>query len=96
MDERIRINIQVGENKHPLFVSRDEEPIYRNAARLVNDRILAYATKYRGANLPSDYLLAFAAIDIAAKYVRQDKDSNAHEAEQRLQELAKEIREFMK
>lgn len=96
MDERIRINIQVGENKHPIFVPRNEEPIFREAARMINERIQAYATKYRGANLPKDYLMAFAAVDIASQYIKQDKDSNAQDAEKQLKDLAKEISEFMK
>ncbi|MCF0180566.1 MAG: cell division protein ZapA [Bacteroidales bacterium] len=96
MDERIRINIQVGDVKHPLFVKRDEEPIFREAAKLINERILAYSKKYRGANLPKDYIMAFAAIDIASRFVKQDRDSNAQDAEVKIRELAKEIGEFMK
>ncbi len=95
MDDKVRINIQVGDNKHPLFVKRDEEPIFRDAARLVNERLAAYATKFRASGLPKDYLMAFAAVDIAAKFVRQDRNSNAEAAEANLQDLAAEIREFL-
>lgn len=95
MDDKVRINIQVGENRHPLFVSRDEEPIFRDAARMVNERINAYATKYRGAGLPQEYMMAFAAIDIASQYVRLNHDNNAKDAGQRLQNLADEIRKYM-
>ena len=96
MDESIRINIQVGDNKHPLFVKRDEEPIFRDAARMVNERILAYSKKYRGANLANDYLMAFAALDIASQFVRQDRDSNALDAEKKIRDLANEISGFLK
>lgn len=95
MDDKVRINIQIGDTKHPLFVKRDEEPIYRDAARMVNERLKAYATKFRASGLPKDYLMAFAAVDIAARYVKQDRDSNAEVAEASLQELAAEIREYL-
>lgn len=95
MDDKVRINIQVGDTKHPLFVNRDEEPIYRDAARLVNQRLQAYATKFRASGLPKDYLIAFAAIDIAAKYIMQNRDSNAEEAGKGLEELASEIRQYL-
>lgn len=95
MDDKVRINIQIGDTKHPLFVKRDEEPIYRDAARMVNKRLKAYATKFRASGLPKDYLMAFAAVDIAARYVKQDRDSNAEVAEASLQELAAEIREYL-
>ena len=95
MDDKVRIIIQIGENKHPLFVDRDEEPIFREAARLVNERLQAYARKYRASGLPKDYLAAFASLDIAARFVRQDRDSNAEKAEARLKELATEIRDYL-
>ena len=95
MDDKVRINIQVGDKKHPLFVKRDEEPIYRDAARMVNERLAAYATKFRASGLPKDYLMAFAAVDIAARFVRQDRNSNAEAAEASLNELAAEIRDYL-
>lgn len=95
MDDKVRINIQIGDTKHPLFVKRDEEPIYRNAARLVNERLMAYTKKFRASGLPKDYLIAFAAIDIAARFVNQDRDSNAENAEANLQELIAEIRDYL-
>lgn len=95
MDDKVRINIQIGDTKHPLFVKRDEEPIYRDAARMVNERVQAYATKFRASGLPKDYLMAFAAVDIAARFVKQNQDSNAEVAETSLQELAAEIREYL-
>ena len=96
MGERIRINIQVGDNKHPLFVKRDEEPIFREAAKMINERISAYARKYRGANLPQDYLMAFAAVDIASQFIKQDRDSNARDAEIKIRDLTDEISRFLK
>lgn len=95
MDDKVRINIQIGDNKHPLFVQRDEEPIFRDAARLVNERLQAYARKFRASGLPKDYLMAFVAVDIAARFMRQDRDSNAEAAEARLKELAKDIRDYL-
>ena len=95
MDDKVRINIQIGDTKHPLFVKRDEEPIYRDAARMVNERVQAYNTKFRASGLPKDYLMAFAAVDIAVRFVKQNHDSNAEVAEASLQELAAEIREYL-
>lgn len=95
MDDKVRINIQIGDHKHPLFVERDEEPIFRDAARLVNERYLAYATKFRASDLPKDYLMAFAAIDVAVKYIRQDRNSNAETAAEDLRDIAAEIREYL-
>ena len=54
MEDKLRINIQLAEAKHPLYVDPSDEPAARQAARLVSRRFAAYATKYRGAKLPEE------------------------------------------
>ena len=78
MDKKIRINIQIGEAYYPLWVNMDDEPIFREAARMVNRRLIAYNTKFRGAaNLSPENYLAMAAVDLAATHLRQ-KDLGSH------------------
>lgn len=96
MEDKVRINIQVGDVKHPLRVEAAEEPIYREASRLVNDTVVRYATKFRGANLPRDFMMSFAAIDIAAKYVRLSRQSNMSDQDKaEIEALTQEISEFL-
>lgn len=95
MEDNVRINIQVGELKHPLTVSKDDEPIFREAARLVNERLVTYQTKYRAANLPHDFMMAFAAVDIAARYVRLQHNTSTEPAEAAIAKLTDELRDFM-
>ena len=96
MEDKVRINIQVGDVKHPLLVEAADEPIYREAARLVNERVARYATKYRGANLPRDFMMSFAAIDIAARYVRLNRQSAALADDgAAIEALTDEIRAFL-
>ena len=71
MDKKIRITIQVGESRYPLWVEPQEEPIFREAARMVNRRLTAYATKFRSSHLPPDNLMAMAAVDLAVLCQRQ-------------------------
>lgn len=95
MEDNVRINIQVGELKHPLTVPKDEEPIYREAARLVNERLVTYQTKYRAANLPHDFMMAFAALDIAARYVRLQHNTDTGPTEKAISDLTDEIKAFL-
>ncbi len=94
MSETIKINIQVGEVKHPLTVAKEEEPIFREAARVVNERVVSYQTKYRAAKLPRDFIMAFAALDIAARYVRMQHTTDVRPVEEALQELNKQLEDF--
>ncbi len=94
MSDTIKIKIQVGEVKHPLVVDQADEPIYREAARMVNERLVSYQTKYRAANLPPDYMMAFAALDIAARYVRMQRTTDVEPVEEALQKMVQQLEEF--
>ena len=80
MDKRIRINIQVGDARYPLYVDPKEEPVFREAGRMVNRRIVAYSTRFRNAALAPDEVLAMSALDLAVtcqKAGQQAADSAA-------------------
>jgi len=93
--DKVKINIEIGGQKHPLEVDVDEEPIYREAGRIVNERLHAYATKYRGANLPPDFMMAFAAVDIASRYIRLRNESNLDSEEAALLEMTADLKAFL-
>lgn len=95
MDKKIRINIQVGESMYPLWVEPQEEPIFREAARMVNRRLIAYSTKYRGANISSERVMAMAAVDLASVYLRQSQNTNLETTEATLANIAADLREFL-
>lgn len=94
MDKKIRINIQVGEARYPLWVDMDDEPLFREAARMVNRRLIAYNTKYRGANLPPEAIMAMAAVDLAVGYQQRAQDASSMAAETELTEIVKDLQQF--
>lgn len=96
MDDKIRINIMVGGTQFPLNVSPSEEPLYREAARQLNSSLEAYAAKYKGSNLPHEYMIAFTALEMAVRYVRLKNDCDVEAVETELQSLNSEVRDFYK
>ena len=96
MDKKIRINIQVGEARYPLWVNMDDEPIFREAARMVNRRLIAYKTKFRGnANLAPDDFLAMAAIDLAASQLQQKPVVDTDDAASDLEQMKTDLEQFL-
>ncbi|MBR5069139.1 MAG: cell division protein ZapA [Bacteroidales bacterium] len=95
MDKKIRINIQVGESIYPLWVEPKEEPLFREAARMVNRRLIAYSTKFRGANLPSERVMAMAAIDLAVLCQKQGDNANLEATEANLANIVADLQEFL-
>ncbi len=95
MDKKIRINIQVGESFYPLRVDLKEEPLFREAARLVNRRLIAYSTKFRGSHLPSEKVLAMVAIDLALLCQKYEYNANAEATEANLANIVADLQEFL-
>ncbi len=95
MDKKIRINIQVGESIYPLWVEPKEEPLFREAARMVNRRLIAYSTKYRGANLPCERIMAMAAVDLAVLCQKQGNNANLEATEASLANIVADLQEFL-
>lgn len=92
--DKVNINIQVGNFKLPLTVDRDDEPIYREAARMINERLEAYQTKYRVANLTQEYMLSFSALDIATRLVRQQRTTDVGPVEEMIKSLTADLEDF--
>lgn len=95
-EDRQKIRILVGEKYYPLNVIREDEPLYRKAAQSVNSRLAKYKDKYRGnAALSILDMMAFAAIDVAVEFMKQDADSNAQIAESEINAIIDEMRAFL-
>lgn len=92
--DKVKINIQIGEFKHPLTIDREEEPMYREAAQLLNERLVAYRTKYRASNLSQEFVLSFAAFDFALRYVRLHRNVDVAPVEEVIQRLTSELEDF--
>jgi cell division protein ZapA len=95
MDKKIRINIQVGESLYPMLIEPKDEPIFREAARMVNRRLIAYSTKFRSSYLPPEKILAMAAVDLAVMCQRQDHNANAEATEANLANIVADLQEFL-
>jgi len=95
MDKKIRIHITVGESRYPLWVDRTEEPIFREAARMVNRRLTAYSTKFRSAHLSPETILAMAAVDLAVLAQRQELQLGSAADMDDLDALTSDLKDFL-
>jgi cell division protein ZapA len=95
MDERLQISIKIAGLRHPLRVKPEDEEIVRKAAAMVDQKYEEYCTRYKGADLPPDYVMTFVAVDLAAKYLRQDADNNAASTDAELEQLAAQLRQYL-
>jgi cell division protein ZapA len=95
MDERLQISIKIAGLRHPLRVKPEEEEIVRKAAAMVDQKYEEYCTRYKGAELPPDYMMTFVAVDLAAKYLRQLADNDVATTDSELEKLAAQMRQYL-
>ena len=62
---------------------------------MVNRRLIAYSTKFRGANLPSERVMAMAAIDLAVMCQKQGNNANLEATEANLANIVADLQEFL-
>lgn len=68
MSETASINIQIGNRSYPLKVQQQDESIYREAEKLINDKWKAYGEAFAVRD-PQD-LLAMCAIQLATETLK--------------------------
>ncbi len=95
MDERLQISIKIAGLRHPLRVKPEDEEIVRKAAAMVDQKYEEYCTRYKGAELPPDYMMTFVAVDLAAKYLRQLADNDVATTDSELEKLAAQMRQYL-
>lgn len=97
--EKQRINLLVDRTELGLVVAPDEEPLYRRARDLYNERVNAYRAKYGSSVTDIDAdstprLMAALEIAIQLEISREERDPRP--VEERLGELCSHTEAFLK
>lgn len=97
MDEHLIINLPVANTRYPLRVKRDEEVIFRNAAKEINYKLSRYKEHFTGTSeLPlqdSDYM-AMTAIQAVAE--KEEQKVRADMFEDKIKQLIKELDDYLR
>ena len=52
MNDKIKINLQIADEPFTMTINRDEEELFRKAAKQVNDRMNVYRSMYKPSGIP--------------------------------------------
>ena len=74
MDNKLSINVKVAERSYPLRVDREDEERIRQAAKLINDKILQYKQKYSDKDVQD--FLAMAALQYVIKALELENNQD--------------------
>jgi cell division protein ZapA (FtsZ GTPase activity inhibitor) len=86
-DRELGINLIIDGTSYPLTIAASEEPYYRQAARLVNDKLSLYKELFMGEG--SARVTTMAALDIAFHSVKGTDKAGSAEVMRKINELAR-------
>lgn len=88
-DKNVGINLIIDGISYPLYVPASEEPYYRQAARLLNEKLILYKQMFTGE--VGVRLVTMAAIDIAFSHVKQTDNVGSADMMRKIGELSRLI-----
>ena len=94
MDDKIRINLKIAEENYPLTISRDDEEIYREAAKQVNIRLNEYRARYPSLDL--EKVIAMVAYGFSLETLRQEQRNDTAPYTEKIKELTGVLEDYFK
>ena len=93
-DRELGINLIIDGTSYPLTIKASEEPYYRKAAHIVNDKLSLYKDLFYGEG--SVRVMTMVAIDIALDLVKQNDEVGSAEVMHKVNELTRLIDNTLK
>lgn len=93
-DNKLSIRVNVADRFYPLKVEADDEEKIRKAAKMINEKILQYKTKYNDKDIQD--FLAMAALQFVTKLIEFDAKEETANLMENLHVLHKELDEYIK
>ena len=92
-DDMLSIKVQIAERFYPLKIKRLDEEKIRQAARLINDKILQYKQRYTDKD--SQDFMAMATLQFVINLIDCEQQQNVVSLEEELGSLSSELDELL-
>ena len=89
MDDKLNINLLIDNTRYPLLIDREEEQIYRDAAKQIDYTLNKYRTAFP--ELDAKRHWAMAALEIAFENMTLKDRIDTHPFEEKLKEWSDEL-----
>jgi len=90
----LSIKVQIAERFYPLKIKRQDEENIRQAARLINDKVLQYKQRYTDKDTQD--FVAMAALQFVINLIDCEQQQNVVSLEEELGSLSSELDELLK
>ena len=98
MTDSFTINLFLADKHYPLRIKRSEEALFREAGRLVNDKLAQYRNHFDVSQSGLDLkdLLAMVACQLAIESLKANQSSDTTVYEERIATLTQELDAFLR
>jgi len=93
-EDMISIKVQIAERFYPLKIKRRDEEKIRQAARMINDKVLQYKQRYTDKDTQD--FMAMATLQFVIKLIDCEQQQNVVSLEEELGSLSSELDELLK
>jgi cell division protein ZapA len=94
--EKQHITLHIYDRDIAIRIPREQEEQYRAAGKLINERLNTYFEAFKTAGKDQKDIIYYAMIDIALKYVMEEKRNDVSPYNDILTQLSSEIAEALK
>lgn len=91
--DKLVIQLLIGKQVYPITVRRDQEEVYRKAARLINEKLGRYEQSYP--NLNYERYTSVALLDFAVQVIQTQKQKDQSPYEDVVKRLTEEIAQLL-
>lgn len=92
-EEKLVIQLNIGSQRYPISVRRDQEEIFRKAATQINEKINRYQVAYPGQGY--EKYMSVALLDFAVKVLQIENDNATEPYGLALSALTKEVEDVL-
>lgn len=93
-EDMLSIKVQIAERFYPLKIKRQDEEKIRQAARLINDKVLQYKQRYTDKDTQD--FMAMATLQFVINLIDCEQQQNVVSLEKELGSLSSELDEILK
>ena len=93
-ESNFRINIKIDGRNYPLNIDRRDEERYRKAAKIVNETISEFRTRFQ--NNDQQDIMAMTAFQAVLNYVRMENRQDYSQFIDEIKDLKDDISDFLK
>lgn len=92
-NEKIVIELIIGNQLHRISVPLEQEGFFRKAAKNINEKLQKYQTTYP--NQGSEKYMSIALLDFAVKVLQIENNNDTHPYKKSIKKLSEEIEEAL-